>query len=351
LVVSPEISGMARLTEGPWFRAAKNTWYATLGGKNVSLGVRGEASRTEAVKAWHRLMSGAVLHQTETRAPIQHGPTLQEVVDAFLADAESRLKPNTVRIYRYDLNTLTASHPSLGAAELTSSQIGAWLQRRKLGSTTKAMTLRSISACLGWAERVGLLTSNVATRVPKPRSRSRSADAVITEDGHERLLQAASPEFGLVLQVLRGTGCRPSEACQISTDTLDIENGVVMLTEHKADRTGKPRLIFLSPELIALLQQQVERYGSGPLLRSNKGRPWTGRSITQAMRRLRTKTGVKGIAYGYRHGFATRALGRGVPDAQVAALLGHTSTVTLHRHYSHLTSQAQTLRDALRRVQ
>ena len=43
------------------------------------------------------------------------------------------------------------------------------------------------------------------------------------------------------------------------------------------------------------------------------------------------------IAYGYRHGFATDAAA-GVPDAQVARLLGHSSTVMLHRHYSHLAT-------------
>lgn len=55
-------------------------------------------------------------------------------------------------------------------------------------------------------------------------------------------------------------------------------------------------------------------------------------------------------AYGYRHAFATEALAAGVPDAHVAALLGHTSTAMLHRHYSHLTHQAQAMRAALERV-
>ena len=56
-----------------------------------------------------------------------------------------------------------------------------------------------------------------------------------------------------------------------------------------------------------------------------------------------------GYSAGYRHGMATDALSRGVPDAQVAELLGH-STQTLHRHYSHLTSRSNVLREALGRV-
>ena len=51
-------------------------------------------------------------------------------------------------------------------------------------------------------------------------------------------------------------------------------------------------------------------------------------------------------AYGYRHGYATEALAKGLPDAQVAALLGHSSTAMLHKHYSQLTAQAGVLRQA-----
>jgi len=66
--------------------------------------------------------------------------------------------------------------------------------------------------------------------------------------------------------------------------------------------------------------------------------------------RLCEKAGLKAIAYGYRHGFASDALANGVPDAQVAELLGHSGTAMLHKHYSHLTARAKALRDALGKV-
>ena len=64
------------------------------------------------------------------------------------------------------------------------------------------------------------------------------------------------------------------------------------------------------------------------------------------MQKLKKAAGVKAMAYGYRHTFATDALVKGLPDAQVAALLGHSSTTMLHKHYSHLMSQAGVLRSA-----
>lgn len=51
-----------------------------------------------------------------------------------------------------------------------------------------------------------------------------------------------------------------------------------------------------------------------------------------------------------RHTFATDAPTNGVPDAQVAALLGHSGTAMLHRHYAHLGAKAKSLRDVLDRI-
>ena len=338
---------MARHSDGPWFRESKNAWYVWHDGRQHSLGVRGKANRKDAVAAWHRLIADGPKAKPD---PKPEALTVREVIDAFLTDAEARLKPNTLRIYRHDLGTLCDAVGAIRADTLTPQHLTRWLLGLGVGPTTQAMTLRSSSACLGWAEKNDMLPANPARKVPKPKSRSRSADAVISDADHAKLMEAATPAFRLVLRVLHATGARPGEVCRIAAENFDREACVAKLAEHKTDRTGKPRLVFLPPDVCGMLKAQAERYGSGPLLRSRKGEPYTARTITKAMQYLRRKTGVKAIAYGYRHGFATQALVNGVPDATVAALLGHGSTAMLHRHYSHLTAQAQAMRDALARV-
>jgi integrase len=87
------------------------------------------------------------------------------------------------------------------------------------------------------------------------------------------------------------------------------------------------------------------------LLRNSKGEAWTENAIGLAMPRTRERAGIPhAIAYGYRHAFATDALANGVPDAQVAELLGHSGTVMLHRHYAHLTARAKALSSALAQI-
>ena len=52
------------------------------------------------------------------------------------------------------------------------------------------------------------------------------------------------------------------------------------------------------------------------------------------------------IAYAYRHSFATDALVSGVGIAQVAELLGHTSTEMVMRHHSHIAGKIDHMREA-----
>jgi hypothetical protein len=40
----------------------------------------------------------------------------------------------------------------------------------------------------------------------------------------------------------------------------------------------------------------------------------------------------------------------GIPETHVAAMLGHTSTAMLTRHYNHVSANAQLLRDAANKV-
>jgi len=110
------------------------------------------------------------------------------------------------------------------------------------------------------------------------------------------------------------------------------------------------RVIFLCPEAVSILREQVAKHPQGLLFPGQDGQRLTAQAIGRRLARLCEKAGLKAIAYGYRHGFATDALANGVPDAQVAELLGHSGTAMLHKHYSHLTARSQVLRDALGKV-
>lgn len=330
----------------PWFRESKGAWYATVEGRQTSLGVKGLDKEGEAVKAWHRLMAGV-----QEKAKPKAEPTVAEVVKGFLADAEGRVKPNTLENYRYYLLPFAIRHGTMKPSELTPTLAEAYSRKQTWGNSTRHDCLGTLATMFRWAERARIIDKTPLGGLKRPPKASRGAEAVISPEDHTRLLASAGERFKPFLRLLHLTGARPGEVASITAENFDAEASCVRLKDHKEAHKGKSRTIYLCPEAVAVLQGQKAMHSTGFLFRSRFGKPWSENALVKAMIRLRKRAGLdKGILYGYRHTFATDALANGVPDAQVAALLGHSGTAMLHKHYSHLTGQARALREALGKV-
>jgi site-specific recombinase XerD len=85
---------------------------------------------------------------------------------------------------------------------------------------------------------------------------------------------------------------------------------------------------------------------NAPHFCNSRGKPWTRNAIRCRFRNLRAKLPqLKGVvSYTYRHSFVTDALENGVGVAQVAELLGHTSTDMVMQHYQHLRETREHLK-------
>jgi integrase len=127
-----------------------------------------------------------------------------------------------------------------------------------------------------------------------------------------------------------------------------------VLSEHKtAGKTGRPRVVYLTPATVELSRRLAAEHPEGPLFRGPRSRRgFSGNGVRCRFRNLRARLPhLKGvIASAYRHSFATDALASGVGVAQVAELLGHTGTETVMRHYQHLRERTEHLRAAAERA-
>jgi integrase len=195
-----------------------------------------------------------------------------------------------------------------------------------------------------------MLPANPLAYLPMPPRTSRGDWAIIGPANHAKLLAAAPPRFRDFLTLLHATGARPGEVARLTAHAIDWDAATATIREHKtADRTARPRVVWLSGPAVALLRPLAARHPVGPLLLNAAGRPWTNDALKAAMRKTRTRAGVpRAICYGYRHTFITDALEL-APPAIVAELSGHTSLAGL-KPYSHLATKRQALRDALGRV-
>ena len=167
---------------------------------------------------------------------------------------------------------------------------------------------------------------------------------------YKRIVGELAGDWQAFARVLWHTGARPGEVAGLTAAALDLNNHCVRLKEHKTRHKGKTRVLYLDAEAVKVLRRQAEKYPDGPLFRGQRGDPFSRMCIVKKFLHLTKRVGRRVTAYGFRHTFATRALAAGIPDAQVAALLGHANTAMVHKHYSHLGEQSRVLRDAVDRL-
>jgi integrase len=274
-----------------------------------------------------------------------------ELIDAYLADAQLRLKPSTLISKRKVLLRLKADKGQEPAASLKPAVVTAWLARQKgWGRSLRWLASGIVRTCCRWAVPA-LLPSDPSAGLKMPGPLSRGADSLVSPQDHARLLAVAPASYQDALLALHGTGCRPGELCKVEARHFHPDAGAWLLDEHKTDGTGKVRVILLPPAMVELCKVLARRHPSGPLFRNTKGHPLSPDRLRNWLFKTRRRLGLgRVVPYGYRHGLATDALANGVPDAQVAELLGHSGTAMLHRHYAHLGARAKALREALGRV-
>jgi integrase len=342
----------------PWYREGRG-WCVWLGGKQHNLG----KDRAEAFRRFHLLMAGEVpgpkAGPTPEASPspgAKRGPTALTVgrlMERYLADAVRRMKPNTFRVVRDFANSFAGAWGDLPADAVRKHHVEAWIaQHPTWGQTTVWDAETRLVTLFNWAVAQELLTVNTLRGIRKPPVKSRGREALITPEDHARLMAGATPALRNVLLALHQSGARPGEVIRVTAQEFYPEPGLWVLAQHKTAHKGKGRVVYLTPELVALCRELAAKHPEGPLFRTSTGLPWYDANyLTQRFRHLRDRLGIRGaVPYGYRHGFATDALASGVPDAHVAELLGHSGTAMLHRHYAHLTARSRALRDALGRV-
>jgi len=130
---------------------------------------------------------------------------------------------------------------------------------------------------------------------------------------------------------------------------VNLDLGVWILPQHKtAKKTGKPRIVYLSPDMLALTKELMAEHATGPLFRNSRGKPFKRNAWCCRFRRLREKfptlSGV--VCYSLRSTFATTALENGVGLAHLAELLGHSGTDMVMRHYALLSANVAHMREA-----
>jgi integrase len=139
--------------------------------------------------------------------------------------------------------------------------------------------------------------------------------------------RSAYPQSAAFLLLLMFTGARPSEIA--SARWSDYHGNRIELTAHKTDQDGAPRVIFLPPQAVEVIEA-LPRTGGAIVGIQSPRRLW---------RLIVKETGLTDLRmYDLRHSFASAGLASDMTLGQIGELLGHRSTQTTHR-YAHLMEE------------
>ncbi len=274
---------------------------------------------------------------------------------------------HTVRAYTADLAAFlafTGTDPAdPGAASaLTLRAARAWLADSVARGAARSTVSRHVAALRNfsaWAHREGLAPTDAAAALASARADQR-LPRVVDQDEAAALLECArsrasaddpvSVRDWAILELIYATGIRVSEACSLTTSSVDP----AALTVRVLGKGDKERTVpFGVPARDALDQWTVRArpslaVGTDALFVGAKGGPIDPRVVRAMIHRMCARAGVRDIApHGLRHSAATHLLQGGADLRAVQEILGHSSLATTQR-YTHV--DAGRLSDVYRRA-
>lgn len=328
----------------PWYRTSKKAWFVQFGDKQIRL-ARGpkDATEKDAYDAYYKLMA-----RRPENLPKANEMAVALLCDLFLEHSNAHHETSTYKLYKHFLQSFCKSHGRLLASDIKPFHVTRWLDQHKDWKASRRHAALAIKRVFGWADKQGLLCPSPLRALDIEPANRRTR--VLTVDELAEILAAVKDDqFRVFVRAMIETGCRPGEVARVTAADVNLTLGVWVLTKHKtAKKTGKPRIVYLTPAMAELSRELMARHPEGPIFRGPRGaKPFTRNGIRCRFRRLRQKLPhlEHFVAYNYRATFATNALENGVGIAQVAELLGHADTTMVSKHYSMLSQKVQHLRD------
>lgn len=328
----------------PWFRKSCNAWYVTIDGKKVPL-AKGEHNHAAAMKEFYRVMSS---RDEDADAPAV-SDSVVSLLGKFLGWVKKHKSPATYEQRRYYLRSFVRHKgvKRLPPHRVSVELVEDWLDAHPKWKASRRHAVMSVLRAFNWAVKRGKLAKNPVAGIEVPAP-SRVL-TYLTPEQRKAVFDATKDRaFKNVLTAMQETGCRPGEVSVVEAKHANLDAGVWVLPEHKTGKkTGKPRVVYLTPAMIELTKELAEKNPSGPLFLNFRRRPWNRNAIRCRFRQLRKRFPEFGhfTAYSFRRAFVTDALQRGVGVAQVAELVGHVGTDMVMRHYNQLQERVSYMRE------
>lgn len=333
------------MREQPFYRRFNESWYVQIGKKQIKLcpGPKNAQTRAEAYRKFAELISADV-GRLEDPSKL----TVAQACDVLLEHARLHASKGTYDFYKFFLQSFCDECGTLKVMSLKPLHVTRWMDGSAWNPTTRNNAASCVKRAINFCLVQGVLKEDPLKGLRKDRPLRR--ERLLEPEERKEIFAAINDrEFREFLFALQETGARPGEIRKLTREHVDLSAGLWVFQQHKTKgKTGRPRVIYLTPSMVELTKQLLERHKSGCLFRNTRGMPWTKDAVVQRMDHLRKRCPhLKGVvAYCYRHSYTTDGLERGVPIATMAELLGHSTTRMIEQNYSHLAEKREHLRQA-----
>jgi len=243
-----------------------------------------------------------------------------KLVDEFQLDwhLEGKSK-QTAKNYAFDLRRFLRcfENPTLGQAKewvlMTDSIVG----RRK-----RAQAIRAFGR---WLADQGISGFEWYRKLPLTKEKTFPQQTVVKSDYEKALANAKSLRDKAIIEVLWSCGLRRTELTVLQINEIDFLGGYIVVRQSK---TGKPRIVPLSPNAKRALRRYIQGRTEGSLFNVQSN------TVRLILKRLHAPS-----AHAWRRGWAIEALRNGVSETSVRAAAGWSSGAMVSRYTRALSGE------------
>jgi integrase/recombinase XerD len=278
-------------------------------------------------------------------SPAPQAPS-RAAIDSMLDQAlhELGLSANTLMAYRSDLVAADLMLASKGQSLLTARRehLYALLAERSKAGFKPRSTARLLSALRQFYRlllRMGKIDADPSVLIESPKL-GKPLPKALSEHEVEALLAAPSADDAVgrrdraMLELLYATGLRVTELVTLTTDQVNLRQGVLRVL----GKGSKERLVPIGEIAIESLQRYLDQSrsqllkgrASRNLFVSVRGNPVSRQVFWRAIGSYARQAGIVRVVspHGLRHSFATHLLNHGADLRTLQMLLGHSSLST-----------------------
>ena len=213
-----------------------------------------------------------------------------------------------------------------------------------LSPATVAGIVRVVRRLFSFLVKDKIITDNPAKELRQPRlAKGHEPKAIMLED-FKALLKAtggddpAELRDRALLLFLADTGCRVGGLVGLKVSEVDLSK----LTAWVVEKGNKRRAVYLSDETAAVLAAWLKIRPAGQteaVFTTLQGGALTTEGVTQVLRRLKKRAGVKGPCnpHSFRHAFAREYLCNGGDLSTLSDILGHADIAVTAMSYAVFT--------------